>query len=249
MSRAVEISRLPATVEDGLLTLQIWTVACAVWMEMTAVYDGLIELLAPARPHADTARLLERLRRERVELGRAHATVEGQRRRYADAYEQSRRDLRAPAERSLAEQMTLIPATVSHAVAVCALSRLLAQRFAEVELADERALDSAVELIIHYLLAEQSIVAAATELRGRLDEMHSRPSSRALDLGGELRELAQSETPYLLDALEEELGVRLTCTADGIDVIDLRRAERHARASSAFHASAPAPSPAFLDEE
>ena len=56
--RAVAISRLPESVEEGLLYLQLWTVSCAVWMEMTAVYDGLIAILATARPHPLATRLL-----------------------------------------------------------------------------------------------------------------------------------------------------------------------------------------------
>lgn len=227
--RAVAISQLPESVEEGLLYLQLWTVSCAVWMEMTAVYDGLIAILATARPHPLARRLLARLRAERGELASAHAAVEQQRRSYAEAYEQSRRALRAPGARPLAEPLPRVPATASHAAAVCALQRILAQRFAEVELEDERALESAVELLIHYLLAEHGIMAAASSLRDGLGEQVARSS--ALPLAG-AHELAQAQTPYLLDVFEEELGVRLTCTAEGIEVEDLWRGRLRQRRGS-----------------
>lgn len=227
--RAVAISRLPESVEEGLRYLQLWTVSCAVWMEMTAVYDGLIAILATARPHPLATRLLARLRVERVELARAHAAVEQQRRSYAEAYEQSRRALRAPGARPLAEALPRVPVTARDAAAVCALQRLLAERFAEVELEDERALDSAVELLIHYLLAEHDIMAAASSLSAGLEEQLARPS--ALPLAG-ARQLAHSQTPYLLDVFEEELGVRLTCTAEGIEVEDLWRGRQRQRRGS-----------------
>lgn len=218
ISRAVALARLPESVEDGLLQLQLRTMECAAWREMVAVYDGMLEIFETAA--APSAHLLDRLRRDRGALEGARSGVERLQRSYSDAYEQSRQALRVPRLLpSLVDRIAQLPATVRHAEAVRALQRVLAVRFADFEFGDERAVASVVELLFHYLLAEQGLVAVAAAA-----ELHS----GELQSSRRRRPPALLQTPDLLGVLEEELGVRVEYKPSGIDVTDLR-----ARANSA----------------
>jgi hypothetical protein len=225
--RAVALAQLPETVEEGLIQLQLRTMECAAWLEMAAVYDGMLEIFEAAAAMEASGQprsvpLLDRLRRDRGELERTRPDVEWHHRSYADAYEKSRHALHVPRRHpSMAERIALLPATTRQAEAVRVLQRVLAMRFAGFAFGDERAVEAIVELLFHYLLAEQGIVAVATaaaaELRpGEPQSLrHRRPASLL-------------ETPDLLHMLEEELAVRVECKASGIDVTDLRTRSTYA---------------------
>ena len=214
ISRAVVLAQLPESVEEGLLQLQLRTMACAAWTQMAVVYDGMLAIFETAT--APSVRLRDRLRRDRRQLEHAWPAVERLQRSYTDAYEQSRCVLRvARHQPSLAERIAQLSSSVRHAEAVQALQRVLSLRLAGFDFGDERAAASLVELLFSYLLAEQSIAAVAADAAAELHIGEGQSSHRR-------RPAALLETPDLFALLEEELGVRVECRASGISVTDLR---------------------------
>jgi hypothetical protein len=219
ISRAVELAQLPESVEDGLLQLQLRTMACAAWREMAAAYDGMLAIFESAA--SPNTQLCDRLRRDRGEVERAAPAVERLQHSYADAYEQSRRALRVTRNHtSLTERGARVSATVRHAEAVRALQRVLAQRLAGFEFGDERAIASLVELLFPYLLAEQGAVAVAVAVAGPATVATAQRTGE-LQSSRRRRPALLQETPDLLELLEEELGVRVQCGTSGIEVTDL----------------------------
>lgn len=241
------LGQLPDAVEYGFLGLQIWAAARTVWLEMSRAHRRLLELcdersaaVAGAALSSLRARLgrdFQALERERVAAVRER---ELHRALYADAYERARRALREPVgEPTLAAQLAPGPlpprAAALHAEKSRALRRLLVARLlppAAHRSGDprpgDRFIEQLAEAILSYLRTEQGVLAALDELQGELNRRLGRGEPRRpltvrdLHLAFRMSAPPRSETPYLLDALEEELGIRINCFSDRIELVDQR---------------------------
>lgn len=92
----------------------------------------------------------------------------------------------------------------------------------------DRFIEQLAEGILSYLRTEQGVLAALAELQGELNRRLGRAEPRRpltvrdLHLAFRMSDPPRSETPYLLDALEEELGIRIDCFSDRIELVDQR---------------------------
>src|SRR5262249_52818516 len=89
------------------------------------------------------------------------------------------------------------------------------------------ALDRIAAALVHYLREEQAILGATEEIQAAINTLLDRAPARrrltARDLhanftmdGGSI-----AQFPYLFDMLQDELGIRVECTADTIEITDL----------------------------
>jgi hypothetical protein len=220
------LSHLPEATDYALLGLQSWAVTRSVWLAMSLAYKalrGLVDASGCDSPISE--RLRGRLRRDWAGLDQAriasdhergvHGTV------YTDTYEQAWRALRSPVgPPTLAERIASGPERLQHSEAAGELRRLLASKLAGTELAVERI----AAILVDYLREEQAILRAASELQAAINALLDRPRPQRPFTARDVR-VAQAmyggsiaRFPYLFDTLEQELGVRVECTADTIEV-------------------------------
>jgi hypothetical protein len=233
------LSQLPAAFDYALLGLQAWAVSRSVWLAMSLVYKALRGLFEAAAGDAGE-RLRARLRDDwaKLDQGRiasdydrdVHVTV------YKDTYEQSWRALRSPVgQPTLAARVAACPEGPMHHAAARRLREILTLRFAGTELGDTPGVEPIVALLVYYLREEQAILASTTELQRSINVLLGRPQPRrpltVRDLrahfvmyGGSI-----AQFPYLFDMLEDELGVRVECTASTAEVTEVA-AGMHRRA-------------------
>ena len=88
-------------------------------------------------------------------------------------------------------------------------------------------IEPVVGVLIHYLREEQAILASTTAIQASINALLDRPSpTRPLvvrDLHVNFSIASSAETyPYLFDAIDEALGIRVESTASAIDIIDAR---------------------------
>jgi hypothetical protein len=229
------LSQLPAAVDYGLWGLQVWAVSRSVWLAMRLVYKTLRDIFETAAGEAS-----ERLR---ARLGADWVTMEKERIAtdhdvdvhvvvYADAYEQAWRALRAPVgPPTLAERIAPCAEAPMHLATATQLRGLLAARLSGGdfgELGSTPAVARIVDALVHYLREEQAILASATELQGSINALLGRPrptrplSVRDLRVTFTMHAVPMAPFPYLFDMLEDELGIRVACTAETIEVTDRR---------------------------
>jgi hypothetical protein len=237
------LSRLPAAVDYALLGLQSWAVSRSIWLAMSRAYRTLREVLEAStgdiRGGAADTGVGERLRArvhddwEKLDQGRiadsyehdVHVDV------YTDTYEQSWRALRSPIGAStLAERIAPRPEGPVHAAAARRLRDLLGARCSAAGLglrSGAPALDRIAAALVRYLREEQAILGATEEIQAAINTLLDRAPARrrltARDLhvnftmyGGSI-----AQFPYLFDMLQDELDIRVECTADTIEITDL----------------------------
>lgn len=229
------LSRLPAAVDYGLWGLQVWAVSRSVWLAMRLVYKTLREIFEPAvgaaseRLRARLAAAWVTMEKERIATDHdvdVHVVV------YADAYEQAWRALPAPlGPPTLAERIAPCPEAPVHLAAATQLRGLVAARLSSGdfgELGTTPAVARIVDALIHYLREEQAILASTTELQSSINALLGRPpptrplSVRDFRVTFTMHTVPMAPFPYLFDMLEDELGIRVACTAATIEVTDPR---------------------------
>jgi hypothetical protein len=236
------MAQLPAAIDYGLYGLQAWGVSLSVWLAMSRAYEALLAIFEPAVLGASDdggARLRARLRADWHVLEKLQITIDHDRdvhlKAYRDAYEQSWRALRSPVGRpTLAEAIAPRPAGAMHLAAANQLRDILAARCAHGEPAGCGAAPDAeqialriVDVLVRYLREEQAILASTTELQDSINVLLDRPRPRRLL---SVRDFHANYSmgsgvgafPYLFDFLEDELGIRVECTASAIEVSDQR---------------------------
>jgi len=221
------IAELPAAVEYGLLGQQAWAVSHAVWLAMSRTYEALLAILEPLELAGGAAQLRIRLRADWELLERQQFTRtydrEVHRRAYADSYERSRRAARHPVgDSTLAAQLAPRPPDASHTAAADRLRGMLGARFAGDAGA---AVAPLTDALIDYVRHEQVVLASAAAIQAAINARLDRPRpTRRLTV----RDLHSNYTigvgpgvfPYLFDAIDDALGVRVECTERAIDVAD-----------------------------
>jgi hypothetical protein len=226
----------------GLYGLQAYAVGFSLWPEMGRTYERIQALIEswsanePTMLHAFRERLRRsidylhhssRLRTEALRATHEHA--------YADMYAHCATALNVPAmEVSLSGRIVPLQAA-HHEEAVTCLHAAFQNRFQGV---DNSALMSLVQILVNYFRQEQAIVRAASAIQQRINGLLGRKSpSRPLtaaDLAThyrlvaldydpeELREIG-NRLPYLVDDLEEALGLRVIVSSDAIEISDRTR--------------------------
>jgi hypothetical protein len=231
------LSQLPAVVDYGLLGLQVWGVSRSVWLAMSRATRALRELFeTPAGDAGPGGRLRARLRDDWRELDRERIAADHERdvhhTVYADAYEQAWRALRSPAgPATFAERIAPGPELPQHCAVADQLRRILTSRFSGVDAGGPGGapvVERTVEILVDYLRAEQAVLAAVTELQASINVLLDRPrptrplTVRDFHVTFVMNPPPISAFPYLLDMLEAELGFRVECTADTVEVWDRR---------------------------
>jgi hypothetical protein len=220
------LAQLPAAMDYGLYGLQSWGIVSSVWLAMSRAYETLLRIVETAA--GANEKLLIRLRADWEKLKRAQITLEYDRevhlRAYVDAYELAWRALRAPVGAPWhAEQIVARPENAAHRTAAATLRSLLAARFAGSEL--DGTIEPITEVLVHYLREEQAILSSATAIQAAINALLDRPRPDRHLSARDVRvffTMNGGSFPYLFDTLEDELGVRVECTADTIEVSDRR---------------------------
>ena len=221
------LDQLPAAIEYGLLGLQTWGVSLAVWLAMSRAYQALDRILAGAGERL--AQLRARLRGglqifEHLQITRAydqdvHLAF------YRDAYERAWRGTTTKVgPPTLAEAIAIQPEHASHRAAADRLRGLMRAQLSQDQLGDA-ALAEFVATVVHYLREEQAILARTEQIQRAINTLLDRPHpTRPLGVR-DLRVnflMAQGASgfPYLLDAIERELTIRVTSSSGAIDITD-----------------------------
>jgi hypothetical protein len=220
------LAQLPAAIDYGLLGLQTWGVSLSVWLAMSRAYQALAPLFdAAGGDHL--AGLRTRLRVdldvfERLQINLpydqdVHLAF------YRDAYERSHRALGSPVgPAKLAAALDVGPEQPAHRVAADQLRGLLAPRLSRGAAAGPD-VDAVVAVVMRYLQEEQAILAATEAIQDAINTALDRPrperalSGRDLHVAYLLTPRVQT-FPYLWNVLEDELGIRVECTARAIEI-------------------------------
>jgi hypothetical protein len=232
------LSQLPAAVDYGLHALQAWGVSLSVWLAMSRAYEALLAIFDATMPTTGEdgcARLRARLRADWHVLEQLQITLDYDRgvhqKAYLNAYEQSWRALRSPlGPPTLAQAIAPCPAGPMHLAAATQLRDILGARFSRGELAgsgSEPPIERIVEVLVQYLREEQAILASTTQIQESINVLLERPRpKRLLGVRDFLANYSMSSGvgafPYLFDLLEDELGLRVACTASTMEVSDRR---------------------------
>jgi hypothetical protein len=232
------LSQLPEAVDYALLGLQSWAVSRSIWLAMSRAYRTLREVLEAspgdvnggaagpgvgerlrARVHGDWPKLNQQRIADLYEHD-VHVDV------YTDTYEQSWKALRSPlGAPTLAERIA--PRPESPVYAARRFRDLLGARCSATPGTGVPDLDRIAAALVLFLREEQAILGATEEIQAAINTLLDRTPARrpltARDLrvnftmyGGSI-----AEFPYLFDMLEEELGIRVECTADTIEITDV----------------------------
>jgi hypothetical protein len=226
------LSRLPEAIDYALLGLQSWTVSRSVWLAMSRAYRVLRTVLDGSLGDSPVGRRLRervtadwsKLHTNRIAVDYdhdVHVTV------YTDTYEQAWRALRSPVgPPALAQQVAPRPEDHTHLAAAERLRAILGSKFPGIASEGALAVDRIVEALVHYLREEQSILASTEAIQAAINAMLERPrptralTARDLRAGFAMYGDSIAEFPYLFDTLEDELGVRVECSAGAIAVTD-----------------------------
>jgi hypothetical protein len=225
------VSRLPFAIDYALYGLQIWTLTVSSWLAMSRAYlrvaDAFEHDLRLANPD-DDARLRARLQADREVIENQGITsVEGRRlheQLYSDAYDHAWRGSRAPIghPQLAAELAPAAPEPMQQAVAD-QLRALVTARVVR----DERAAAAIARLvggIVDYLREEQAILRAIAPRSRAIDRLLKRPRpTRPLSVWDLHFNNAMNNGdvfPYFVEMLEEELGIRVECTATTMEIVD-----------------------------
>jgi hypothetical protein len=226
------LAELNPAFDYTLHALQAYAVVFSLWPAMSRAYERLLPLLDAWSGGASDTFLAfrERFQQSARFLRTAtHLGTEEQRaspeRVYADMYAQCASGLgTASSGATLSERLTPIDAA-QHAGATNRLRAVLQQRFGGLAAPNGPALAEVVVALMDYLRQEQAIVRAASEIQERINRLLGRtPPTRPFTASDvalyfRLQDVGR-RLPYLVDELEEELGLRVVVSRDAIDISD-----------------------------
>jgi hypothetical protein len=226
------MSELPAAIEYGLRGFQLWNLCFSVWLAMSRAYQALLAIFEPtAGDDERRARLRARLQADRRPLEKQQIVLDHEQdvhlNAYAVGYENSWRAQRTPVGPStLAQAIAPASEDAMHRAAAHQLRDRLRTRLSHV--AHPPDVDRIVDALIRYLREEQAVLTVAAEIQASINALLDRaPATRELTV----RDLqvfyalndGPGHFPYVLDALEDELGIHVECTASAITISDGRR--------------------------
>jgi hypothetical protein len=223
------LRELPAALDYGLFGLQIWGVSMSVWLAMSRAYQALAKIFDAACGDR-FAGLRDRLRDDLEIFSRLQINLPYDQdvhlKFYQDAYERSWRALRAPVgPPRIADVLAIGSEQPAHRVAADQLRSLLASRLSHGDGADGTApdIDEVVAVVMQYLREEQAILGASETVLGAVNTLLERPRPRRPFTVRDHRAIFMMAPrvrrfPYLFDVIENELGIRVECTAQTIEI-------------------------------
>jgi hypothetical protein len=142
---------------------------------------------------------------------------------YEDMYTQCAHGLGAASARATLAACLAPDWTAQHAEATERLRMVLRQRLCPPGAADDPTLARMVAVLMEYLRQEQALVRAAGTIQQRINRLLGRPAPQqpltAFDLHLFYQLLdVQRRQPYLLEDLEEVLGLRIVVTQDTMEI-------------------------------
>jgi hypothetical protein len=228
------MSELPAAIDYGLLGLQTWGVSMSVWLAMSRAYQALAAIIGAVGD--GYSQLRAKLRADLHVFDRLQINLPYDQdvhlKFYQDAYERSSRALRSPiGPPTLAEAIAIGPEQPMHRAAADQLRALLTERLARRELVGAGStppVERIVDVLVQYLREEQAILASAERLQEAINMLLDRPRPRRAVSVRDFRVnflMSPGATgfPYLFDVLEDELGIRVECSASAIEISDRTR--------------------------
>lgn len=231
------LAELPAALDYGFYGLQTWGVSLSVWLGMARAHRDVLAILEAAKPASGADRwagLRARLRASYHVLEKLQITLDYDQdvhhKLYRCAYEQSWHASHSKVGPStLADAIAPWPTDAAHRTAAKQLRDLLDSRFAPGELGDD-GVARIVDVLAGYLREEQAILASTTQIQDAINLLLERPRpQRPLTIRDFLVFYSLHSNagrfPYLFDTLEEDLGLYIESTVNGIVVAD-RRAHR-----------------------
>jgi hypothetical protein len=236
---AALFGELPAAIDYALYSMQSWAVSLSVWLAMSRAYEALIAIAtigARGPGGAAIQSLRARLRSDYAVLEHLQIASDHDRdvhwRAYVDAYQVAHRGLRTPVgPATLAGAIAVGPLTTAQRAATDELRAVLAARVVRGELAGGAPAAARIaKVVIGYLREEQAILAQTSRIQDAINALLDRPRpTRPL----ETRDFrvhfvlghGNQRFPHLLDALDAELGIAISCTASTITISDRRAAQ------------------------
>jgi hypothetical protein len=226
------LAELEPAFDYGLYGLQAHAVVFSLWPVMSRTYERLWTLVeAWSGEESETLIAFRERLRSQVRFLRTKtflATEEwrvSRERVYADMYAQCASGLGTPSSgATLAGRIAPICAA-HHADAADQLRALLGRRFCRTVASDSPELESLVAALMDYFREEQAIVRAACEIQQRINHLLGRtPPTRLfkasdINLYYQLQDVTR-RLPYLVDELEEVLGLHIVVTRDTIEISD-----------------------------
>ena len=213
------LADLPAALDYAGYGMQIWALAFSIWLAMSQAHEALLAVLEAAD---DRSALRPRLRDDGQAIRWKEIANEHDRQvhlnLYVHTYDLAARCVRvAVGGTPFGAQIAAAPEAAPHHAAADRLRGLLVARL-PAQLADWIS-----ALLIGYLREEQAVLAAIAPLVAAVNTLLGRPQPlrpltvRDLHVHHYLRKLPW-RFPYLLDSLDEALGIHIECTATTIDV-------------------------------
>jgi hypothetical protein len=226
------LAELEPAFDYGLYGLQAHAVVFSLWPVMSRTYERLWTLVeAWSGDESDTfiafrERLQSKVRSLRTEtLLRTEEWRVSRERVYADMYAQCARGLGTPSSGAILSGRIAPIWAAHHADAADQLRALLQRRFCRTVASDSPELESLVAALMDYFRQEQAIVRAACEIQQRINHLLGRtPPTRLftasdINLYSQLQDVTR-RLPYLVDELEEMLGLHIVVTHDTIEISD-----------------------------
>jgi hypothetical protein len=220
------LNDVEAALDYGLYGLQAYAAGFSLWPVMSRAYDALGEIAASAAAagYASFQPFHERIAGHVAALktGTFLATEAwrvDRERVYADMYEQCGRALSTGAwSPGLPEQM--VPAwSASHAAVELKLRAALRAAFG-----DNRYTDDMLTCLMDFVVQEQAVLRVATAVQARINRLLGRTppvrpfGSAEADVHNLLQGSESRRLPYLLDEIEDALGIKIAINAHHIEV-------------------------------
>jgi len=226
------LADLDSAFNYGFYGLQTHAVVSSLWTAIPRTYERLWAILEAWPEERSEALLALRERFQTlVTFIRTHTFVQTEEwrasrdRAYADMYEQAATGLDSEgAGRTLSEYLTPVW-EAHHGYAMEQLRVMLRQRLCPPHIKQSPALEDFVACLMDYLRQEQAIVRATGEIQQNINHLLGRtPPLRPLT-GSDLHvyyllQELKRRPPYLINELEEELGLHIVVTANTMEVTE-----------------------------
>jgi hypothetical protein len=226
------LADLDSAFDYGFYGLQAQAVVSSLWTTIARTYERLWAILEvwPAEG-SEAVRALQERFQSLVTFIRTQTFVQTEEwrasrdRAYADMYEQAAKGLDSEgAGRTLAEYLTPVW-EAHHGYAMKQLRVLLGQRLCPPPARQSPALEELVACLIDYLRQEQAIVRATSAIQQCINDLLGRtPPLRPLTASDlhiyYLLQEVNRRPPYLVDELEEKLGLHIVVTANAIELTE-----------------------------
>ena len=229
------LNDMDAAFDYGLYGLQVYAAFFSLWPSMTRAYERLGAIAeAAVNDGADGfSGFRDRIRARVVRMKNETylATDEWRAHReqvYADMYEQCGRGLSVPhLDASLPEQLAPVRSD-EHAAVGLALTDFLRRHFRSSNAHDAH-VDAMQACLMDFFIQEQAIFLAACAVQQRLNRMLGRSSptrpfgSADADVHNLLQGAEFRRLPYLIDELEDALGLAVSIDAHRIELTERHR--------------------------